>query len=654
MGAMTGDDTGDDALHSISAAQLREYEMYQRAVETVREVIFQTDAQGNWTFLNAAWQRTTGDSVENSLGQNVLEWFHPDFYEKAFAMVAALIRGDLKECISEVLLRCRDESGEIVWREVQVVKRPLWDENGEFIGVAGTMHDISARKEVERQRAEIEHALRQSESELRTLFGEMEELVITFSPECVYLKVAPTSPQLLYRAADALIGHSVHEIFEPEQAQMFADAVTRVAQSGQRETVEYELTIDGRELWFEAAVSRLSDGNVLFVARDITRRRQTQMALRQSEERFRAFMDASTFIAFMKDPEGRYVYCNEAVRRRFLKNDDDWIGKTVFDTMPTPVAQMLHEHDEDVLQGDKTVVYYEEVPTLDSENVTWLSFKFPLCDSDGCTYLGTIAIDVSEQKRAERALEQASQELLRSNRELERFAYVASHDLQEPLRMVISYLQLLEKRYGSQLNSDAQEFIGFAVDGSLRMRNLINDLLDYSRVGRQEREFEVVDGERILDAALANLAVAIRESGAHIERDILPAVRGDFSQLTRLLQNLLANALKFRGDKIPHLQIRCRDMGEMWEWSVSDNGIGIASEHHERIFSVFQRLHGRQEFPGTGIGLAIVQKIVERHGGEIRVTSELGQGTTFFWTLPKLMNQRNQGVRRERQRETSE
>ena len=268
--------------------------------------------------------------------------------------------------------------------------------------------------------------------------------------------------------------------------------------------------------------------------------------------------------------------------------------------------------------------------------MTWLSFKFPLRDGNGLKYLGTIAIDVSEQKRAERALEQLSQELLRSNRELERFAYVASHDLQEPLRMVISYLQLLGKRYGSQLNSDAQEFIGFAVDGSLRMRDLIHDLLDYSRVGRQEHDFEIVDGERTLDAALSNLAVAIRESGARIERDALPEVQGDLSQLTRLWQNILANALKFRGDKVPHLQIRCRDAGEMWEWSVRDNGIGIAPAHHERIFSVFQRLHGRQEFPGTGIGLAIVQKIVERHGGQMRVTSEVGQGTTFFWTLPKI------------------
>ena len=635
--------TEDDASQLISTAQLREFEMYHRAVDTVREVIFQTDAFGKWTFLNAAWERTTGDSVENSLGCRVLDWFHADFHEKALVMVGALVNGELEECESEALLRCRDENGEIVWREVEIVKRPLWDENREFAGVAGTMHDISARRAAEIEREKIANALRESESELRTLFGEMQELVLTLSPDCVYLKVAPTSPQLLYRGADELIGRSVHEIFAPEQAQTFADATARVAQSGQRTTVEYALTIGGRELWFEAAISRLNDGNVLFVARDVTQRRRTEQALRQSEERFRAFMDASTFIAFMKDPAGRYVYCNETVRRRFLKDGDEWIGKNVFDILPAPVAHMLHKHDQKVLQGEETVAYYEDVPTLDSEgeNVTWLSFKFPLRDSRGDTYLGTIAIDVSEQKRAERALEQTSHELLRSNRELEHFAYVASHDLQEPLRMVISYLQLLEKRYGSQLDGDAQEFIGFAVDGALRMRNLINDLLDYSRVGRQGN-FEIVDGERTLDAALSNLAVVIQESSAHIERDVLPSVRGDFSQLVRLWQNLLANALKFRGDAVPHLQVRCRDAGEMWEWSVRDNGIGIAPEHHERIFSVFQRLHGRQEFPGTGIGLAIVQKIVERHGGEIRVESQVGQGTTFFWTLPKISAQNRQ------------
>ena len=639
MGAMTEDDASYSiSSHLISAAQLREYEMYRRAVETVREVIFQTDARGKWTFLNAAWERTTGDSVESSLGCRVLDWFHADFHEKVFVMVGALVNGELEECQSEALLRCRDANGELVWRDMEIVKRPLWDENGDFAGVAGTMHDISARKASERARARMENALRESESELRALFGEMQELVLTLSPDGKYLKVAPTNPQLLYRAADTLIGRSVYEVFEPQQAQMFAAVVARVVQSGARETIEYALTIEGREIWFEAAASRLSDGNVLFVARDITQRRRTEQALRQSEERFRAFMDASTFIAFMKDPSGRYVYCNRAVNQRFNKNNDDWIGKTVFDILPAPVAQTLHEHDQKVLAGEETVVYYENVPTLDSEgeDVTWLSFKFPLRDGEGRKYLGTIAIDVSEQKRAERALEHLSQELLRSNRELERFAYVASHDLQEPLRMVISYLQLLEKRYGSQLDGDAQEFIGFAVDGSLRMRNLINDLLDYSRVGRMERDFEIVDGNRTLDAALSNLAVTIRESGAHIERDILPEVRGDFSQLVRLWQNILANALKFRGNKVPHLQIRCRDTGEMWEWSVRDNGIGIAPEHHERIFAVFQRLHGRQDFPGTGIGLAIVQKIVERHGGEIRVESQVGQGTAFLWTLPKI------------------
>ena len=295
-------------------------------------------------------ERTTGDSVASSLGRFALDWFHADFHEEALSTVAELSQGTAHECESEARWRCRDENGEFVWYDMEVVKRPVWDENGEFVGVAGTMHDISARKAVERERAEIESALRESESELRTLFGEMQELVLTLSPDGKNLKVAPTNPQLLYRAADTLIGRSVHEVFETQMAQVFAAVVARVAQSGERETIEYELTIEGREIWFEAAASRLSDGNVLFVARDITERRQTQLALRQSEERFRAFMDASTFIAFMKDPAGRYVYCNEAVRRRFLKNDADWIGKTVFDILPPNVAQMLHEHDQKVLE----------------------------------------------------------------------------------------------------------------------------------------------------------------------------------------------------------------------------------------------------------------------------------------------------------------
>jgi len=234
----------------------------------------------------------------------------------------------------------------------------------------------------------------------------------------------------------------------------------------------------------------------------------------------------------------------------------------------------------------------------------------------------------------ERRVEERTGELRRSNEELQQFAYVASHDLQEPLRMVTSYVQLLAQRYQGQLDSEAQEFIGYAVEGAQRMKALIDDLLAYSRVNIRERLVVPTDSGAVLQQTLQNLHIQIAESGATVTADPLPTVSTDRMQLGLLWQNLLSNALKFRGQEPPRVHVSARRQGNEWVFSVRDNGIGMEPRHTERIFHMFQRLHTRQEYPGTGIGLAICKKIVERHGGRIWVESEPGQGTTFFFTLP--------------------
>jgi two-component system, sensor histidine kinase and response regulator len=241
--------------------------------------------------------------------------------------------------------------------------------------------------------------------------------------------------------------------------------------------------------------------------------------------------------------------------------------------------------------------------------------------------------DQLHQEIAAREAVQAA--LQRSNTELEQLAYVASHDMQEPLRMVASYLQLVAQRYKGRLDADADEFIGFAVDGAKRMQALINDLLAYSRVGTKARPFEPTDCDKVVDTALANLRIATAEAGALITRTTLPIVSGDPTQLVMLFQNLLGNALKFRRDDPVRIHIAAEPDGDMCRFSVGDNGIGIAPEYYERIFVLFQRLHGRGDYPGTGIGLAICKKIVERHGGRIEVESQPGVGSTFRFTLPR-------------------
>lgn len=236
--------------------------------------------------------------------------------------------------------------------------------------------------------------------------------------------------------------------------------------------------------------------------------------------------------------------------------------------------------------------------------------------------------------RMEGAIEELIATVKRSNTELEQFAYVASHDLQEPLRMITNYLQLLSRRYKEKLDTDACEFIAFAVDGAIRMQRLINDLLAYSRVGSKGKEFAPVDMEKVLQEVLAGLKVAMEESGAVVSHSPLPTLMGDDVQLGQLLQNLIVNAIKFHGEKPPKAHISAERCNSDWVFSVQDNGIGIQAEYFKRIFLIFQRLHTRADYPGTGIGLAVCKRIAERHRGRIWVESEPGCGAKFIFTIP--------------------
>ncbi len=272
--------------------------------------------------------------------------------------------------------------------------------------------------------------------------------------------------------------------------------------------------------------------------------------------------------------------------------------------------------------GQRTHVDANGAPTFDPED----------------RLVGSVLVlhDVTERERAERQIRQRTEELARSNRDLEQFAYVASHDLQEPLRAVAGPLQLLQRRYQGQLDARADEFIGHAVDGATRMQTLIDDLLSYSRVGRLEDPKQAVPAEQALEFALKNLAVVIDETGAQIEHEALPVVQAISSQLALLFQNLIGNAIKFRSkERTPVIRVRAEPLGREWRFLVADNGIGISEQYFERIFVIFQRLHTRREYPGTGLGLALCKRIVEHHGGKIWVESTPGEGTTFYFTVPR-------------------
>jgi len=387
------------------------------------------------------------------------------------------------------------------------------------------------------------------------------------------------------------------------------------------------------------------------VASDVT---EEFDAAARAETLYRRFAEAIEFIPaslLLLDPDDRIVICNSATKQYFPRVGHLLVQGTRFeDLVRVHVASgFVREVGSDAEEWIDNRMRAHRAANVNILRATddgrWVQIT-ERRTSDG----GTIGIrlDVTELKERERALAEKAQEvaeyakeLEHSNAELEQFAYVASHDLQEPLRMVASYCQLLQRRYKDKLDAEADEFIGFAVEGASRMQRLISDLLSYSRVGRRGDAFQPLDANELVRLALANLQRAVEESGAQIEIGALPRVTGDRTLLLQLFQNLIGIAIKFRREEPPAVRIRAdADAdGNFWHFTVADNGIGIEAEYRERVFLIFQRLHERDKYPGTGIGLAIARKVVEYHGGRIWVESMPGSGSRFHFTLPAAPNE---------------
>jgi PAS domain S-box-containing protein len=371
-------------------------------------------------------------------------------------------------------------------------------------------------------------------------------------------------------------------------------------------------------------------------------------ALRESEERFRSTFEQAAEGVTQVTPEGKYIRVNQRFCEIVGYSQEELSSLSFQDiTYPEDLEADLENVRNILANKIKKFKMVKRYVRKDRSPV-WVNLTSSLVRdiANQPKYFISVIEDITQQKQMEAELQQKNVELERSNRELEQFAYVASHDLQEPLRMVSSYVQLLQRRYQGKLGTDADEFIDFAVDGATRMQLLINDLLAFSRVGTRGEEFSLVSCEEVLEEVLFNLKTIAQENQAVITHDPLPAVMGDHTQLDQLFQNLVGNAIKFHRKEPPQVHISAellpptqekeKPMIGGWRFSVRDNGIGIQSNQLNRIFVIFQRLHGRNEFPGTGIGLAICKKIVERHGGNIWVDSEPGKGSTFFFTLPEV------------------
>ena len=368
-------------------------------------------------------------------------------------------------------------------------------------------------------------------------------------------------------------------------------------------------------------------------------RKQAESELRSSEERFRGLTALSSDWYWEQDDQFRLTFMSSRFAERTGIDPAPYIGQRRWDRPALNLTEADWERHRAQLERHEPFLDFEMQRPGPDGNMVWFSLSGePVFDASGRFrgYRG-VGTDVTERKRAQSVLRAAYDELARSNAELQQFAYVASHDLQEPLRMIGSYTQLLERRYGDKFDQDAREFMDFIVDGATRMKQLIEDLLAYSRVGTRGKELRPVRAQLLLEKALTNLRGAIEASGAVVTHDTLPEVNVDDTQVVQLLQNLIANAIKFRKEgEPPRIHVGAEDAGGEWRFCVADNGIGIEPQYFERIFLVFQRLHTRDEYPGTGIGLAICKKVVDRHGGRIWVESAPGQGSKFYFTLPKI------------------
>jgi PAS domain S-box-containing protein len=501
---------------------------------------------------------------------------------------------------------------------------------GAGLGVAWRQRAVAYYK----QRTQDERELRLLTEQYDYLTEYANDAVILAAGDERIIRVNQRTSEMYGYDAEELLGMTLADLRSEDQPTWAKVAEDDPSGSGIYEAPQW--TKSGKRFEAEISVRMIEtreDRQFLAIIRDISERKQAEALLRDSEARFRSIVDSS--------PTAIYTYSLEAGDRLVLTGANpsadriigishhELVGKTIEEAFPELAATEIPEMYRSVARGELGSQSFE-VPYEDDRFSGYYSVTvFRM----GPNTIAVDFLDISDRKRAENELRERTDELVRSNAELEKFAYIASHDLQEPLRMVASYTQLLQRRYEGRLDADADDFIGYAVDGASRMQALINELLAYSRVGTQGAPFAKTDLDDVLERVVRALGPALSESGGQVTYGEMPTIVCDPTQMGQVFQNLIANALKFRGHEPPVVRVVAQRGEGEWEFSVKDNGIGIEPEFSDRIFVIFQRLQSRAEYPGTGMGLAICKRIVERHGGKIWVESEPGHGSDFRFTV---------------------
>ncbi|HIH94480.1 TPA: PAS domain S-box protein, partial [Methanosarcina acetivorans] len=595
---------------------------YNRSlIEASLDPLVTIGADGKITDVNSSTETITGYSRDELIGTDFSDYFtEPEKAKEGYRHVFQ--KGLVRDYPLEVLHRDRHITH--VLYNASVYR----DEIGEVIGVFAAARDITE--------------LKKAEEKIKTLVSAVEssdDAVITMSLDGMITSWNKGAERVYGYPAEEILGKKM-SVLEP--ANLKGEIKQLIERIKQGEGINHYETVrlkkDSTLVDISVALSPVFDdsGKIIAlsaIARDITERKKAEEALRLSNIYNRSLLEASLDPLVTIGPDGKITDVNKATEQITGYSRGELIGTDFTNYFTEP--EKAKEGYQQVFRKGAVLDYALEIQHRNG-SVTPVLYNASIYRDESGQVIGVFAAarDVTELKKAEKILELKLEELARSKADLEQFAYVSSHDLQEPLRMIASYLQLLQRRYQGELDERADKYIYFAVDGASRMQSLINDLLEFSRVTTKAREFEPTDCESILNYVLSDLEVSIKENEATVSYDSLPEIMADGTQLTQVFQNLISNAIKFRSKEAPKIHVSAEKEDDKWRFSVQDNGIGINPKYSEKIFEVFKRLHKREEYPGTGIGLSICKKIIERHGGDIWVKSEPGRGSTFYFTLP--------------------
>jgi PAS domain S-box-containing protein len=609
-------------------------ESYRGLLEAAPDAMVVVNVGGKIVLLNVQAERQFGYRRDELVGQKVENIIPQGFAERIIT--------DGTRSAAEALAQQIGTGIELIGRRkdgsqfpIEIMLSPL--ESQEGILVTAAIRDISVRKNAETHLALMEGRYR---GLLEAAPDAM--VVVNVGGDIVLLNVQ--AEKRFGYDRDELIGQKVKNIIPVGFAERIIADGTRSAADALAQQIGTGIELigrrkDGSEFPIEIMLSPLESPEGILVTaaiRDISVRKAADTHLAQMEGRYRGLLEAAPDAMVVVNVGGEIVLLNVRAEKEFGYRRDELVGQKVKNIIPEGFAERI------IADGTRSAAdaLAQQIGTgieligrrKDGSQFPIEIMLSPLASPDGILVTAAIR-DISTRKKAEADLLSKIDELNRSNVELGQFAYIASHDLQEPLRMVASYTQLLSRRYKGKLDAEADEFIAFAVDGANRMQRLIQDLLAFSRVGTKGKDLHDTSSEEALGQALRNLRSAIQESGALVTHDSMPAVLADEMQLTQLFQNLIGNAIKYQNPGVPQVHIAATRGEGKWIFSVKDNGLGIDPQYFEKIFGMFQRLHKREEFAGTGIGLAICKKIIERHGSSITVESILGQGSTFSFAL---------------------